>query len=323
MARKIVDRKIDEVTALGHEPKSPAWIEKLRRALAGRNNYVVSKAALIAAESGCTELIPEMTEAFHRFLEDAVKSDPKCWAKNALARSLRDLGYDEPELFLTGTRHTQPEPVWGGSEDTAAELRAVCANALVACRSLRDMDVLRTLVDLMADPEKTVRAAAAQAMGQLQREESALLLRLKILSGDREAAVTGECFASVLRIEPKESVALIARFLLSDDRDLPFEAVAALGDSREPEAVDWLKRTYRHTPFRDLKRAAMMSLGATRQAPAIDFLVECIVARDNAEDAIAALAAMRSNNEVRRRVEGAIRHTGSEALAALFRREFH
>ncbi|MDX1983275.1 MAG: HEAT repeat domain-containing protein [Bryobacteraceae bacterium] len=321
-ARKIVDRKIEEVTSLRAESKSPALLDKLRRALADRNNLVVSKAAGIAGDLVCPELIPEMTAAFHRYLEDAEKTDPQCWAKNALARALRDLGYDEPELYLAGAKHIQMEPVWGGSQDTAAELRAICANALVACRSLRDMEVLRVLVDLMADREKTVRAAAAQAMGQIQRDESALLLRLKILSGDREAEVTGECFSAILRIEPRESIALIGRFLNSEDRDLPFEAVAALGDSHEPEALDLLKRTYHSSPFRDLRRAALMSMGATRQPAAIDFLIERITARESAEEAIAALATLRSNDEVRARVEKAVGSTGSDILGSAFRKEF-
>ncbi len=36
-----------------------------------------------------------MASAFSRFLENAAKTDPQCWAKNALAKAVADFGYQD------------------------------------------------------------------------------------------------------------------------------------------------------------------------------------------------------------------------------------
>ncbi len=321
-ARDAVGRKVEEIAALRHEPKSGAIAEKLRRALSDKSGAVVAKAASVAGGVGYGELIPEMVAAFGRGLgADAAKVDPQCWGKNAIARALRELSHDAADVYLAGVKHRQHEAVWGGQQDTAAELRSICGHALVSCRGLRDLEVLRVLVELLADPEKLVRVNAAQAMGQVPREESALLLRLKILSGDREPEVIGECFAALLRVEPGDGVGLVGRFLNEAD-GLEFEAVAALGESREPQAVELLKRACAMAGNRELRSAALRSLGASRQPAAVEYLLELIAGRQNGQEAIAALALLRGNEELRGRVEAAVKTSGSAALEESFRKEF-
>ena len=108
----------------------------LRKALQHRNNYLVSKAAKLAADLSLIELLPDLATTFARFLDNPIKTDPQCWAKNAIAKALASLEYQEHELFLQGMRHVQLEPVWGGTSDTAGNLRGTCALALVQCREL-------------------------------------------------------------------------------------------------------------------------------------------------------------------------------------------
>ena len=74
-------------------------IEPLRKALHDRSNYFVSKAAALAAELGMQDLIPDLVHAFDRFMIDPVKSDPQCWAKNAVSKALKDLGYSDAAFF--------------------------------------------------------------------------------------------------------------------------------------------------------------------------------------------------------------------------------
>src|SRR5262249_47078377 len=135
-----------------------ARIEPLRKALTNRNNFIVGKAADLAREFRLLILIPELLAAFDRFFEIPEKTDPQCWAKNAISRALAVFEYQEAEVFLRGMRHIQMEPVWGGRSDTAGTLRATCALALVQCRSLTEADLLTHLVELLADTDKAVRA---------------------------------------------------------------------------------------------------------------------------------------------------------------------
>ena len=50
----------------------------------------------------------------------------------AIARALFALDYDGEGLYLAGMRHVQMEPGWGGSSDTAVELRGMCAMGLAS-----------------------------------------------------------------------------------------------------------------------------------------------------------------------------------------------
>src|ERR1700726_1907985 len=161
MSKEAFDRKMEALEALRSTGASETTTEQLRKALKDRNNYLVSKAAALSGELGLQPLIPDLIAAFDRFLIDAVKTDPQCWAKNAIVKTLKDLGHDDPEVYLRGMRHFQLEPVWGGRNDTAATVRGACALALVAC-SLDRVGILRHLVDLAADPEKSVRIDAAR-----------------------------------------------------------------------------------------------------------------------------------------------------------------
>jgi HEAT repeat protein len=296
-----LDRRVQLLRA------NPA-IEHLRKALADRSGYFVSKAAPLAAELGMQELIPNLVEAFDRFMIDPVKSDPQCWAKNAIAKALKDLSYSEAAFFLRGITHIQLEPVWGGSEDTAPTLRGASALALVTC-PLPRLEILEHLADLLAaDPAKTVRSDAAIAIAQLSGPDSALLLRFKALSGDPAAEVTGQCLTSLLDLSTAY-VPFVAGFLDSKIEDVPLEAAAALGASSHAAAVQILKDRYRARPDPILTRAILLSLGASRRSEAADFLLDVIAHSefDHAIDALQALSAGRFHEDYRGRAQDAIR----------------
>src|ERR1700722_11364570 len=75
----------------------------LKKSLADRVNLVVAKAAQICGEISAADLLPDMKSAFERMFEKG--KDPQCWAKNALAKSFKDLGIQESAVFLRGIRH--------------------------------------------------------------------------------------------------------------------------------------------------------------------------------------------------------------------------
>src|SRR5260370_9916400 len=148
--------------ALRHQPPERS-LDPLRKALTHRNNFVAAKAADLVRQLELTQLTPDLLTAFDRFFEDAVKTDPQCWAKNAISAALAQFDHQDPDLFLRGMKHTQPEPSYGGPSDSAATLRAPYALALVQCPRLPEPDLLTHLIDFLDDKEKSFRVQAHPA----------------------------------------------------------------------------------------------------------------------------------------------------------------
>jgi HEAT repeat protein len=264
-----VAEKVAEIELLRSSPADA--VAALRKALKERNNFVCSKAAALADDLLLRDLIPDLLAAFERFLKEPVKTDPKCWAKNAIVKALKNLGHDDPAVYLGGIAHVQQEPVWGGQEDSAVALRGACALALVSCSLPRDT-ILIHLADVLADPEMRVRSDAARAIAQLPGLDSILMLRVKAQAGDEEPAVIGQCFLSLLGIDARASIPFVARFLTSANEDLRFEAAAALGECPETLAVETLIARWRIEKSPAMKRAIVLSLGVSRVPEAKAFL---------------------------------------------------
>jgi HEAT repeat protein len=265
-----IEERIAEIEAL-RSASGPAAADALRKALKDRNNLVCSKAAAVCVDLLLADTIPDLLTAFERFLKDPVKTDPKCWAKIAIVKALKELLYDDPGVYLRGMVHIQMEPVWGGLADAAPALRGSCALALVACSLPRDQ-ILIHLADALADPEMRVRIDAARAMAQLPGQDSILMLRVKAQAGDQEAAVIGQCFLSLLGIEPRSAVPFVSRFLTAAKEDLRFEAASALGECPDILAVEALIARWRIEKSADMRQAIELSLGISRLPEAKVFL---------------------------------------------------
>ncbi len=316
------DQKIEALDALRSCPASPSTIEHLRKALKDRNNYISSKATAIAAELGLRDLVPDLAAAFHHFIVDPVKSDPQCWAKNAIVKALKDLDYSEADLFVAGLKHFQFEPVWGGKVDTALTLRGASALALVSCPMPR-YQILAHLVEALAtDPGTSVRVDAARAIAQLSGPDSILLLRLKAMCGDLEVEVIGQCFAGLLDMSPHDSISFVAAFLDAKDPDVRAESAAALGECHEPAALAMLEKYWRARSDVDTRRAILLSLGASRQIAAADFLLWVMEEgmSEDASNAIRALGASRFRDEYRERVSAVMESRPN--LREVFEKEF-
>src|SRR5437667_7944924 len=155
-----------------------------------------------------------------------------------------------------------------------------------------DIEILTYLADGLADPETRVRIDCAIAIDQLGRTEGTLLLRLKLLTGDREPDVLGQCFASLLSLAPRGSLAFISRFLKSADEEIQLEAASALAQCREPQAIEVLAQFWQQPRISlDLRRALLLSLGASPLPEAVEFLLS-IISRESAELAVSAITAL-------------------------------
>jgi HEAT repeat protein len=275
-----------------------------------KSHLVVAKAA--ARATGCTQ---ELVEAFRRLLEDQVKRDPGCLAKMAIVRRLLDTDEAAPEVYFAGARYIQMEPVWGGQEDTARELRGLCVIGLVR---MTHPEALLEAVRLLCDSTAESRTGALRALAESGKAEAELLLRYKAMLGDRKIEVTGECFAAILRLGPRErALPFVAEFLGHRDEEVAEAAAIALGESRLTEAWPILRSAWERARSQS---AILLGMALLRTEESIDFLMER-VAHDRervAASAIEALALYRNDETVRLRLEDAVnKREGPELRKAL------
>ena len=282
MASRGFDAELAQLESL--RDADPASTEApLRKAFTHRNNFIVAKAAKLAVTQNHRTLIDDLAAAFPRFLADGPKSDPQCWAKNAIVEALSAFEYQEHDFFLIGMNYIQLEPVWGGSSDTAGTLRGICALGLVQCRALSNTQVLTHLLPLFADKQLSVRVNAARAVEQIATETSALLLRLRAELASDEPELLGACYSGVLHLEGPSAIPWAAKFLRNPNagpRDEPDEAAAeaafAIAETRTEAAFTLLKSTYKQTRDPDFRGTLLTAIALTRQDAAIDFLFELI-----------------------------------------------
>lgn len=257
-----------------------------------------------------------------RFFINPAKSDPQCWAKDAIVESLAKLEYEDSAVFIRGLRHVQMEPVWGGQQDSAGPLRAKCALALVQCRDLRDADVLSHLIEALADHETTVRIDAARAIGRISGDAPAVLLRLRALVGDREPEVVGACLTSLLAIQGDAGCDFVSRFLKKGE-DEAREAAFALASLRNAQAYAALRQAWDGGADLSVREALLTAMVLTRVPEALEFVISLIVSDSQyAGAAVQALAAMRSSEEVRSRTAAAVERSASARLRAAFEQYF-
>jgi HEAT repeat protein len=318
--KRAFEEQVAALDALRQQPPE-SRSAPLRKALGHKNNFIVAKAANLIHDFGLKDLEPDLLAAFDRFFDDPVKTDPQCWAKNAISRTLAAMELQDEQVFLRGMRHIQMEPVWGGQSDTAGNLRATCALALVQCRSLTERDLLANLVELLADKDKTVRVEVVRGIEQVGSPSAGLLLRLRaVLGSDKSAAdepeVLGACYGGILRIEGVRAIPWVHRFFTTAD-DNAGEAALAIAGTHSPEAFEALHESLAkaHDPW--WRSVLLSAIALTRQDAALEFLLELV--RTESRDAEATIeAVLRSvpSQEVVKRLEKLVE--GNPRLARAF-----
>ncbi|MBK7192123.1 MAG: hypothetical protein IPH80_06530 [Myxococcales bacterium] len=285
--RPTVDARLAQLAAMerGEAPVDPTVA---RDALGGKVGIVVAAAARLIGAGGLDALIDGLAPAFARLVDDGVARDPGCRGKIAIARALEQLDRWDDAVFPVGVRLVQAEPVWGGREDSGAELRAVCAMAYA--HAYRP-DALDVLADLLADPERMARVGAATALGDAGHADATALLRYKVRVGDPEPEVIAACLGSLLTLAPERSLPLVAGLLDERDDDRAAAAALALGESKRPSAVPLLIGWCERTTAALRARVGYVALAMLRDAAAVDHLL-AVVATAGKADAFAAIAAL-------------------------------
>jgi hypothetical protein len=289
---KKIDASIALLDSIRADPHSDRAQTILRQLIQGQAAIAVANAAKLIGDEDLRDLVPNLVAAFPRFMAEAVVSDPGCFAKFRIAEALYKLEIPSEAIFRQGIRHRQPEPVWGGSEDTACSLRNLCALGLAKSGY---GEVMLELADLLADPEPRVRSGAIRAIAYSGRIEAIPLLRFKTHIGDPEIAVVADCFAGLLEIAPQTGLPLVASFL--DQPGLAQRAIAemaalAIGEAKPDGALPILEQFWQRTIFADLKKSALLAIAMLRSEPAIK-LLKTILRERSLLDALDALEALR------------------------------
>ena len=311
----------DALTRLESRPIDLDAAVEIKRAINDKASLLVAKAASIVGRRGMQELIPDLIEAFDRFMAGGASSDKQCNAKAAIANALEKLEFMGDSVFLKGAKYVQMEPVFGGHADTAVDLRCSCAYGLMR---IGHPDTFYILTDLLVDPERPVRIAAVKAMGCLGTTESELLLRLKVLTGDTEPDVISECFMTLMTMAPNRSLDFVARYLRSDDANLMECAALAIGGSHIPQAFDTLKECWEDDLSPAMHRMLLLPIALIRSDDAFEFLLDIVGSADirTATQAVSTLN-LYADNESVRKIREAVIARGNPDITERFDQEFN
>lgn len=316
------EQALERLSALRSGTGTPSSVaHELKGFLRNRSNLVVARAARIIGELRLTELIPEIVAAFQRLMENSPKLDKGCAATTEIMGALHEMDYSEPEVYLTGIHHVQMEGSFGPPVDVAAKLRAMSALGLARTRYRHALD---EIVSLLVDSWPRARVGAVRALASNGGEAGALLLKLKVLSGETEPDVLAECFSGLLEIAPERSLPLVAKYVDAEEAAVAEAALLAIGSSHLPQAFPLLKEKWLSGVSISLHRIMLLSIAMVRSEEAIAFLIAVLETcrAQTANDVLTALAIFRENEKVRTSVEAAVSRRNDRTLAEAFRSQF-
>jgi hypothetical protein len=165
---------------------------------------------------------------------------------------------------------------------------------------------------------------AVRALAANGGETGALLLRLKVLTGDSETPVLADCFAGLLATSSDKSVAFIAGYIDADDEAIAEAAMLALGESRLNTAYAVLREKWERSVGNPARKTLLVAMASSRLDDAVTFLVslaECANVQ-TAGDAIEALSLYRHNERVTNRVREALAARNDKRLVHQFAQSF-
>jgi HEAT repeat protein len=298
--RQRAEQRLHAVVELGKRA-GPTLAMELRPFLRDKVGIVAAAAAKIAAEHELRDLEKDLEEAFLRFLDDPVKTDPGCRAKLAAAESLRMLDVRAPDVYLRGVTYSQLEPCFGGALDTAGPVRVCCAAALLETRHPMALIEVGTL---LADPEANTRAGVASVLGGVGGEACEALLRLKVRAGDDEPEVTGACLSGLLRASFERELPFVLNAMKNASEDVLRLALLALGESRDERSIPVLREYAERPGSKDVRAFALVAASISRLPVANEYLLSLVESAPErrALEAISALGSQRFDSALMERL---------------------
>lgn len=311
--------RIDEFKIKMNSSDPDSVKEAIREALTDSHCLIVKKAAELCEENLYYDFEPELIKSYRRFLKNPKKKDPQCIAKTAIVRTLVALDSQEVDFFLEGIRYMQLEPVWGGTEDSAIDIRTGCAMGLANTSYPR---AVVELVTLLHDNSAPVRKGAIRAISITQPLAAEAVLRTKSLEGDLDPDVTGQALGALLQVTPNESKDFVYKFLELNNDQLLHESVAlALGDSKTIEALEILRTCWDNEPLK-AKQGTVWLLGAIihRSEEAFAWLLDVVADGDRASATfiVEQLAIYKRNKKLRGQLKAALSERSDDILTSIF-----
>ena len=289
-AKPSIEQRLAAIRAL--DTSTPAARDELRDVLRSTSGIAIAAAAKRVGEDLIEPLATELVDAFERLCGDAaIKRDPGCRGKIAIARALHAMNYWDERVFVAGLRIKQLEGF--GPEDTAAEVRGISG---LAHAHFGRSDALDVLADLLVDPFRTARVAAAQAIGDAGRADGSALLRLKLHVGDTEPEVLSACVESLLSLSRDGEHHAFVISLLAGHEDKSEAAALALGGARVTNAFQPIRDWCMGASPEQRRRVGYLSLALLRSDEANQHLFGIVRSATRA-DAIAAAGALATFKE--------------------------
>jgi hypothetical protein len=308
-----IQESLEQLSTLRAASDDAGLSGELRGFLRNRSNLVIAKAAKIAGERRVAGLVPDLVVAFHKLMRDPARVDKRCKALTEIVTVLYAMDYTEPEIYLQGLRHVTMEGSFGPPVDAAAHLRGLCAQGLTRTSH---PTALEDVTNLLVDPEPPARIGAVRALAANGGPAGAIALRLKALTGDREAEVIAECFSGLMLSPSENSVSFVGRYVDSDDAEIAEAAILALGAARSARAVVVLKEKWEITIRGRLKKVLLLALASSRSEDALNFLLAQLETAQApiAVEILNALAAQRPTASIRQSIEAAVQRRGDQIL---------
>lgn len=287
MAARTVDQWLTALRGLdGGAPAARETLQGALRARRPRAGLAIAAAAKLAGDLLLHDLAEDLVDAFGWLCDDGAKRDPQARGKLAVANALVALDHWDERVFVAGLRVVQPEGWSPPLDDVAAELRGVCGLAHV---QFGRADALDVLADLLADPERVARLAAAHAIGDTLRPDATALLRYALLAGEPEPEVLAALLSSLLALGRASQLAFVLALLPAHD-DRAEAAALALGGARIEDAIDPLLAWADACAPEQRRRVGYLALALFRADRANARLLAVI--RDGGRDALAAARAL-------------------------------
>ncbi len=246
-----IQADLAQVTELGREAAGgdPEALRALIQRLGGRRALVAEAAARAvrkaAGASWPAGLHRNVLQALLAALSRrGLTADPGCRVRAEAVAALAAL-WPPAEVVEGPLREAaatiQMENVGGAMEDVAVGLRAAAAQAMaqLGCDCLPELGLLlfEGLPDAAGrDPLRSVRLAAALAIGRLGDPAGAALLAVRLREPAEDGEVLAACIDGLLALQHPRAAAWIRPLLQSRDGTACVAAASALG-ALEPEAA--------------------------------------------------------------------------------------
>ena len=116
-------------------------------------------------------------------------------------------------------------------------------------------EALTEVLPLLVDLEPPARIGAVRAFAVNGGSAGALILRLKVMTGDSEPEVLAECFSGLLSSAPEPSLKFVAGYMDAEDESISAAAIWALGQAHSVAAFACLREKWDRTAARSFHAA--------------------------------------------------------------------